>query len=57
MLSANEVQRHTKYITESEQLFPADVLFLKSIKISSELKCQYKPLSEQRQNSAANAIE
>jgi len=27
MLSANEVQRHTEYIIESEQLFTADVLF------------------------------
>ena len=54
-LSTDEVQRHAKYVIESDQLFTADVLFLKSIKLSSELKCQYKP--EQLRYSAVNSTE
>jgi len=54
-LSTDEVQRHTKYVTESDELFTADVLFLKSIKLSSELKCQYKP--EQLRYSVVNTTE
>jgi len=56
MLSTDEFQRHTKYILDSDHLFIADVLILKSIKMS-ELKCHYKPQSEQRQYSTINASE
>jgi len=55
--STDEVQRHTKYIIDMDQLFIADVLLLRSIITSSELKCQYKPLSEQRKKSTTNATE
>jgi len=60
MLSTDEVQRHTEYILDSGQLFIADVLLLYSLKMSSELKRQYKPLSQQRQSrqySVTNATE
>jgi len=55
MLSTDEVQRHTKYIIDNHQLFIADVLLLKSMKTLQELKCYYKPLSEQRQYLAITA--
>jgi len=56
-LSTDEVQRHTEYMLDSDQLFIADVLLLYSLKMSQELKCQYKPLSEQRQYSITNTTE
>jgi len=56
MLSTDEFQRHTKHILDSDHLFIADVLIIKSIKLS-ELKCHYKPQSEQRQYSTINASE
>ena len=57
MSSTDEVQRLTKYIIDVDQLFIADVLLLRRIKMSSELKCQYKPLSGQRQKSRITASE
>jgi len=51
MSSTDEVQRHTKYIIDMDQLFVADVVLLRSIITSSERKCHYKPMSEQRQKS------
>jgi len=50
MLSTDEVQRHTKYIVD--HLSIADILLLKSMKMSSDHKCHYKPLSQQCQYSA-----
>jgi len=69
--STDEVQRHSRYIIDMDQLFITDVLLLKeAIKMSSELTCRYtcarykfsyyyyyyKPLSEQCQKST-NATE
>jgi len=47
MLSTDEVQRHTKYIIDSDQLFIADVLLLQSMRTLQELTCHYKSLSWQ----------
>ena len=57
--STDEVQRHIKCIIDMDQLFIADVLLVRSIITSSELrsKCHYKPLAEQRQNSTINVTE
>jgi len=57
MLSTDEVQRHTKYIIDMEQLFIADVLLVQSMKTLQELKCRYQPLSEQQQYLAITATE
>jgi len=57
MLSTDEVQRHTKYIIDNDQLFIADVLLLKSVKMLEELNCHCQPLSEQHQYLAINATE
>ena len=57
MLSTDEVQRHTKYIIDNDQLFIADVLLLQSMKTLQELNCHNKPLSQQRQYLAINATE
>ena len=58
MLSTDEVQRHTKYIIDIDQLFIADVLLLKSTNMSvtmlQELKCHYEP---QHQYSTITATE
>ena len=53
MSSTDEVQRHTKYITDMDHLFIADVLLLRPIKMLSELK----HMPEQRQKSTTNATE
>ena len=52
MSSTHEVQRHTKYIADTNQLLIADVLLLRPIHKSSV--CHYKSLSEQGQNSTTN---
>ena len=52
MSSTDEVQRHTKYIADTNQLSIADVLLLRPIQKSSV--CHYKSLSEQGQNSTTN---
>jgi len=57
MSSTDEVQRLTKYIIDVDQLFIADVLLLRRINMLSKLKCQYKPLSGQRQKSMITASE
>ena len=57
MSSTDEVQQHPKYIIDMDELFIADVLLLRSVITSSEPKCHYMPLSEQRQKSPVNATE
>ena len=57
ILSTDEVQQHTKHILNSDQLLIADVILLKLIKMSSGLKCQYKPRIERRQYSTINTAE
>jgi len=57
MLSTDEVCRHSKYITDKEQLFIADVLLRKSMKMSSKLKSQYKLLTKVHLYSKLNATE
>jgi len=57
MASTDEVQRLTKYITDVDQLFIADVLLLKQMKMVLELRCHCKPLSGQRQKSTVNETE
>jgi len=52
MSSTDEVQRHTKYIIDIDQLFIADVLLIKLVKLLQENQCQYKPPSEHRQYSS-----
>jgi len=58
MLSTDEVERHTEYIIDNDQLFIADVLLLKSTNMSvtmlQELKCHYEP---PRQYSTITATE
>ena len=54
MLSTNEVEQYTKYITSSNWLFIADVLLLKSTKMLL-LKCQFKLLVEHCKKSTTNA--
>jgi len=56
-LSTDEVQQHTNDIIDSDQLFIVDVLLLNALKISPEVKCHYKPLSEQRQYSTIKPAE
>jgi len=51
--TTDEVRRHTKYISQKDQLFTADVLLLRSIKMFYKLKLQYKPFPEQCQKSAS----
>jgi len=53
----NERHRRTKDVVDSDQLFIADVLLLKSIKMLWELKCHYKPQSEPDQKLTVNAAE
>jgi len=59
ILSTDEVQRYGQYVVDMDQLFIADVLLFRQIKMLSEPTCHYKPLSvsEQQQNSAINAAE
>jgi len=53
--SVYECQRRTKVVVDNDQLFIADALLLKSIKMQSELKCHYKPQSEHRQKLTVNS--
>jgi len=55
--STDEVQRLTKYIIDMDQLFIADVLLLRQIKVLLELKWHYKPLSRRRQKARITASE
>ena len=50
-------RRTTKDVVDSDQLFIADVLLLKSMKMLSELKCHYKTQSEHRQELTGNTAE
>ena len=52
-----EVQRHSKYILDTDQLLISDVLLLKSVTILSEHNCHYNPSPEQCQRSTPNADE
>ena len=54
--SMKELQKRTKYVVDNNQLFIADVLLVKSTKMS-ERKCHYKPLSEHHQKLTVNAAE
>ena len=54
MLSTDELQRHTTYFTDNDQLLIADVLLVKS---TPSIKYQLKPMPKRRQLSTVNATE
>jgi len=54
MLSTDELQRHTTYVTENDRLLIADVLL---VKLTPNIKYQLKPVSKRRQFSTVNATE
>jgi len=54
MLSTDELQRHTTYVTDNDQLLIADVLLVKS---TPNIKYKLKPASKRRQFSTVNATD
>jgi len=54
MLSTDELQRHTTYVTDNDQLLIADVLLVKS---TPSIKYHLKPVLKRRQFSIVNASE
>ena len=52
MLSTDELQRHTTYVTDNDQLLIADVLLVKS---TPNIKYHVTPMSKRRQFSTVNA--
>jgi len=54
MLSTDELQRHTTYVTDNDRLLIADVLL---VKLTPNIKYQLKPVPKRRQLSTVNATE